>query len=186
MPFGLGMLSTKAERPTMDGLAPNGADGGAPGKPGGGGGGGGPPGGGGGGGGPPEGGGGCGGGGGGSSPLGGGGGGGGGPPGGGGGGAFFVIVGWVEIGWTSTSFSVLTNAGVGWVSLDFCGRFSFVTADVGGALKTRWWVTEDFVSKSGIASVCADFSTVFFSVTFSVACDTKLSRFCRIFCLKYH
>ncbi len=93
LPLGLGILSTKAERPTIDGLASNSADGATPGKPGGGGGGGGPPrgGGGGGGGGTPR-----------------GGGGGGGPPGGGGGppvplggggGAFFLgIAGSAKVG----------------------------------------------------------------------------------------
>ncbi len=166
MPFGLGILSTKAERPTIDGLVPNGADGTAPGKPGGSGGGGGLP-----------------------VPLGGSGGGGGGPPvplgsGGGGGGATLEIDGSAEGGWAPTGFSVLINPKVVWVSLGFGDGFSSVIGAVDfGAAEVCW---EDFASNWGIASVCADFSIVFFSDVFSVACETKWRRFCRIFCLNYN
>ncbi len=201
MPFGLGMLSTRAERPTTDVLLPNWPSGGAPG---GGGGGGGPPallGGGGGGGGIVE------------EPAcisaGNGGGGGGGAvcksagrggggdtigvvcssigSRGGGGGALSETVDLLVGGWVSIGFSVLISMEVDWISQDFLTESSFMTTGVDvEALGTCWWTGEDFVSDWGTSSVCASFSFVFFTGVFSVAWETNCKSPWRVLCLPYN
>ena len=166
MPFGFGILSSKAERPTRLGLAPNdsigaepGGGGGIPKLPGGGGGGGGIP----------------------KLPGGGGGGGGGGGTpkpseawrgrgrgrggggGGGGGGGTPVLV---FIGGGGGGSILLINVEAAWITSDFCTGFTGIGEGI-----------------CGNASVWIDFSMDFFSGVLSVAWETYCKRPWRIFCL---